>query len=168
MRFGIRNKLLLSFAIICAIIISAGSLSIVQVNHLYISSKHIGKDLMTDDAVMQADLEPWMDALHDPPGRWHLVMDLVDLREASAKFEADWKAAGETPLDRQEVDSIEIEVTAISPSVGFASVTCQNRRWYYTNGDVDRGDTAETWVFVLTEDGWKLHSGQSALFPIEE
>jgi hypothetical protein len=120
------------------------------------------------DAVLQADLGPWMDTLHDPPGRWHLLMDVLNMREAAAKFEADWRPGGETPLDRQEVDSIEIETTAISPTSAFAVVTCKNRRWYYTSGEVEAGDTAETWVFVLTDGGWKLHSGQSAIFPVEE
>jgi hypothetical protein len=120
------------------------------------------------EAVMRVDLDPWVTTLHDPAGWWHLGMEVVNIREASEKFAATWRPSGEKPLDHQEIDDLKIKVTAISPIIAYALCTSPNRRWYYMSGEVERASTAETWVFVQTGDGWKIHSGQSALFPIQD
>jgi hypothetical protein len=120
------------------------------------------------ESVGRVDFGAWMGILHDPPGKWHLGMDVVDIREASKRFEADWTSVGESRLERQEIDDLEIHVVPISPTVAYALCTSPDRKWCFADGRVDRAGTAETWVFVLTSDGWKLHSGQSAIFPLEE
>jgi len=120
------------------------------------------------DAVRRGDLEPWITTLHDPAGLWLLGMDVVNLREAVEELGAAWTSVGETQLDRQEIDDLEIRVVAVSPTVAYVLCTSTDRRWYFVNGKVDRASTAETWVFVLTDDGWKLNFGQSSLFPIED
>ena len=119
------------------------------------------------EAVMRADLGPWMTTIHDPAGWWHLGMDVVNLREAVEEIEATWKPGGKRPLDHQEIDDLKIKVTAISPTIAYVLCTSPDRRWCYESGEVERASTAETWVFVLTEDGWKIHSGQSAVLPIQ-
>jgi hypothetical protein len=120
------------------------------------------------DTISGGEFEPWRAGLHDPPGRWLLGMEMVNIREASEQFWDIWKPDGERPIDRQEIDDLEIQVTAISPTMAYALCTSPDRRWYFVNGEVDRASTAETWVFVMTEAGWKLHSGQSAIFPAED
>ena len=120
------------------------------------------------DAVSKADLQPWMATVHDPSGQWLLGMDVVNLREASEELVAAWTSKGESQLERQEIDDLEIRVVTVSPTVAYALCTSPDRGWYFVNGKVDRASTAETWVFVLTDDGWKLHFGQSSLFPIED
>jgi len=120
------------------------------------------------DTISRGEFEPWMTTLHEPAGRWLLGMDMVDIREASEQFLATWKPDGERPIDRQEIDDLDIQVTAISPTIAYALCTIPDRRWCFVNGEMDRASTAETWVFVLTDAGWKLHSGQSAIFPIED
>jgi hypothetical protein len=120
------------------------------------------------ETLAAADFDAWMNTLHDPAGRWLVGMDVADIRETSQDFLDAWKPDGETPIDRQEIDDLQISVEAINATTAYAVCTCPDRRWHYISGKVDRASTAETWVFVLTEDGWKLHSGQSAIFPIEE
>ena len=120
------------------------------------------------DAIKRADLDPWMATLHDPSGQWLLGMDVVNLREASEELVAAWTSEGESQLERQEIDDLEIRVVAINPKSAYALCTSPDRRWYFVDGKVDRASTAETWVFVLTDDGWKLHFGQSALFPVKD
>ena len=118
------------------------------------------------DAVKRVELDPWMTTLHDPSGQWLLGMDVVNLREASEELVAAWTSEGESQLERQEIDDLEIRVVAISPTSAHALCTSPDRRWYFVNGKVDRASTAETWVFVLTDDGWKIHFGQTAAFPV--
>ena len=120
------------------------------------------------DAVKRAQLDPWMETLHDPSGLWLLGMDVVNLREAIEELGTTWTSEGESQLARQEIDDLEIRVVAVSPTVAYALCTSPDRRWYFTNGKVERASTAETWVFALTDDGWKLHFGQSSLFPIKD
>ena len=91
---------------------------------------------------------------------------MVNLREASEELVAAWTSEGESQLERQEIDDLEIKVFAISPTAAYALCTSPDRRWCYANGNVDRAKTAETWVFVLTDDGWKIHFGQTAAFPV--
>ena len=119
------------------------------------------------DTLSRRDFEPWMETLHDPPGEWLLGTEVVNIREASEGFGAAWDPEGETPIDRQEIDDLEIKISVFGPTVAYALCTSPDRRWYFKNGQVDRASTAETRVFVLTDKGWKLHSGQSAIFPIE-
>jgi len=119
------------------------------------------------DSLSYAQFEPWMTTLHDPAGQWLVGMEVGNILERSEQFRAAWKPGGETPIDRQEIDDLEICVTVIDPTTAYVLCTSPDRRWYYANGQVDRASTAETWVFVLTKDGWKLHSGQSAIFPVE-
>jgi len=116
----------------------------------------------------RAETDFWMTTLHVPSGRWLLGMDVVDIREASEQYIATWSPEGERPIDRQEIDGLEIRVTAMSPTVACALCTSPDRKWCFADGQVDRAATAETWVFVRTHDGWKLHSGQSAIFPLED
>ena len=110
--------------------------------------KQIVRDLY--ETLSQGDFGPWMNTLHDPAGRWLLGKDVVNIREASEGFVAAWSPGGETPLDRQEIDDLEIRVTVINPTLAFAVCTSTDRRWYFVNGQVDRASTAETWVFFLT------------------
>jgi hypothetical protein len=119
-------------------------------------------------AVGQVDLEPWLTTLHDPAGLWLLGMDVVNLREAAEEFRAAWSSEGENRLERQELDDLDIRVVAVSPTIAYALCTSPDRRWYHVDGKIDRASTAETWVFVLTDDGWKLQFGQTAAFPIED
>ena len=120
------------------------------------------------DGVKRVDFfETWMPALHDPAGQWLLGMDVANIRGASEELAVAWTSDDESRIERQEIDDLEIKVVAISPTVAYALCTSPDRRWYFANGKVDRASTAETWVFVLTDKGWKLHSGQSAIFPIE-
>jgi len=93
-------------------------------------------------------------------------MDVVNIREGVEEFEATWSSEAENPLEHQEIDDLEIKVFAISPTAAYALCTSPDRRWCYANGNVDRAKTAETWVFVLTDDGWKIHFGQTAAFPV--
>ena len=116
---------------------------------------------------MKADIETWLSNLEDPPGQWILGMDVGDIRETSEGFKDLCFGEGATRLERQEAEELSIKVAAISPNVAFALCTAENRRWIFEDGHIDRGHTAETWVFVRTDNGWKLHSGQSAIFPIE-
>jgi hypothetical protein len=117
------------------------------------------------ESVSRVDLGAWLGILHDPPGQWHLGMDVVNIREASEQFRVEWTSDDETRLERQEIDDLGIRVVPISPTVAYVLCTSPDRRWYFADGRVDRAETAETWVFVLTGDGWKLHSGQTAIFP---
>jgi hypothetical protein len=117
------------------------------------------------ESVSRVDLGAWLEILHDSPGQWHLGMDVVNIREASEQFRVEWTSDDETRLERQEIDALGIRVVPISPTVAYVLCTSPDRRWYFADGRVDRAETAETWVFVLTGDGWKLHSGQTAIFP---
>ena len=119
------------------------------------------------DAIQRVDLEPWKTTLLGQTGPWLLGMDINNLREGSEVIEADWMSEGDSRLERQEIDDLEIRVVAVSPTVAYVVCRSPDRRWYRANGDIERASTAESWVFVLTDDGWKLHSGQSALFPIQ-
>jgi hypothetical protein len=120
------------------------------------------------DAVKRVELEPWMETLHSPTGRWLLGMDVVNLRQAIEELGTAWTSEGEIQLARQEIDDLEIRVDAVSSTVAHALCTSPDRRWYFANGKVERASTAETWVFTLTDEGWKLQSGQSSLFPVKD
>jgi len=120
------------------------------------------------DSVAQGDVGVWMATLHEQTGLWLLGMDVDNFRRTSEGFEALWTSEDETRPVRQEMDNLEVRVVAISPNVAYAQVTSQDRRSYLASGGMNRTASAETWVFVLTEDGWKLHSGQGAFFPLEE
>ena len=119
-------------------------------------------------SVAQAEVGPWMATLHERTGPWLLGMDIGNLRETSEGFEALYTSEDETRPVRQEMDNLEIRVVAVSPTIAYAVGTSPDRRWYLANGGIDRAATAETWVFVQTEGGWKLYSGQTAIFPIED
>jgi len=119
------------------------------------------------DSILQADIEPWLAILHDPSGQWLLGMDIGDIQETSEGLKTTWTTDPETRHQRQDWESLEIKVVPISPTVAYVLCACTDRKWYFANGQVDRANTAETWVFVLTDDGWRLHSGQTALLPIE-
>ena len=95
------------------------------------------------DAIKRADLGPWMSTLNDPSGQWLLGMDVVNLREASEELVAAWTSEGESQLERQEIDDLEIRVVAISSTSAHALCTSPDRRWYFVNGKVDRAITAE-------------------------
>lgn len=117
-------------------------------------------------SVAEGEVALWMATINERTGPWALGMEVGDFRETAEGFEAHWTSDDETRVVRQEMDGLEIRAFAITPTVAYATVTSPDRRWYKANGEVDRNASAETWVFVLAEGGWKLFSGQSALFPI--
>jgi len=108
------------------------------------------------ESVGRVDFEAWLGILHDPPGKWHLGMDVVDILEASKRFEGEWASVGENRLERQEIDDLEIHVVPLGPTVAYVLCTSPDRRWYFADGRVDRAGTAETC------------SGQTAIFPLED
>jgi hypothetical protein len=114
-------------------------------------------------SVAEADTGPWMEMLAEPAGPWLLGMEIGDLRETSARFEAEYQSQV-----TQALEALEIQVDAISRTVVYVAATVQDREWHLADGNIDRASTAETWVFVATDDGWKLYAGQSAIFPKEE
>lgn len=120
------------------------------------------------EGIKETDFELWLGTLHDPAGPWLLGMDMPNIREASEELKVAWTANPEIGHERQEIDDLQIRVVAVSPTVAYALCTSSDRRWYFADGRVDRAATAESWVFVLTDDGWKIHSGQTAMFPVEE
>jgi hypothetical protein len=111
-------------------------------------------------SVADADVGPWMEALADPAGPWLLDTEIGDLRETSNRFEAEYDSQV-----TQALGGLEIQVDAISRTVVFVAATVQDREWHLADGTIDRSSTAETWVFVATDNGWKLYAGQSAIFP---
>ena len=119
------------------------------------------------ESIKRSDFGPWLRTLSQPAGQWLLNMDVVNIREGSENLLAEWGPDGENPHEHQEIDHLDIKVTVVNPSIAFALCTSPDRRWYFADGQVDRGASAETWVFTATEDGWKLHSGQTAVFPVE-
>ena len=120
------------------------------------------------DSVARGELGLWMGAIHEQSGLWAIGLDVGNFRKTGEGFETFWTSDDPTRTVRQEIEDLKVSVVAVSPTVAYAAVTSPNRRWYLANGGVDRFASAETWVFVLTDGEWKLHSGQTAMFPLEE
>ena len=120
------------------------------------------------DAISRSETGPWMATLHPETGPWLWGSEFLDLREGSEAYEAAWSSEGDTRLVRQEIDDLEVRVVAISPTVAYALCTSPERRSYLAGGTIDRFSSAETWVFVLTDDGWRMYAGQTALSPITD
>lgn len=120
------------------------------------------------DSVARGELSVWMDAVHEESGLWAVGLDVGNFRKTGEDFVTFWTSDDPTRTVRQEIEDMKVSVVVVSPTVAFAAVTSPNRRWFLANGEVNRIASAETWVLVLTDGGWKLHSGQSALFPLEE
>ena len=113
-------------------------------------------------SVANADVGPWMETLAEPAGPWLLDTEIGDLRETSNRFEAEYDSKV-----TQVLGGLAIQAKAISRTVVFVAATVQDREWHMPDGTIDLSATAETWIFVATDDGWKLYAGQSAIFPKE-
>ena len=119
-------------------------------------------------AIGRADVGPWMATLHPETGPWLWGSEFLDLRGGSEAFEAAWSSESDTRLSRQEIDDLEVRVVAVSPTVAYALCTSTERRSYLADGTIDRFSSAETWVFVLTDVGWRMYAGQTVLSPIPD
>jgi len=51
--------------------------------------------------------------------------------------------------------------------VAVAAVTMAENRAYTESGDVNATTIAGLWVYVLEGGEWRVHSGQSASWPVE-
>lgn len=120
------------------------------------------------ESLKPADGRLWMATLHESTGLWLDALGAYNLRERSETYLGDWTSEDTIHPVRQEYDDLEIQAVAVSPTVVFVTATSPDRRWYLSNGEISRTASAESWLFVNAGDGWKLHSGQTALFPLED
>jgi hypothetical protein len=118
-------------------------------------------------AAKQADMEPIGASLTAEASVCVWGASIFDCREVLERHRGAW-TSGEGPwLERQEMDGEAIRVMAISPTVAIGVLTVEENRAIFSTGDVIRASFASLSVFVLEEDGWKLHTGQQASWPIE-
>ena len=118
------------------------------------------------DAAKQADMEPIGARLTAEASVCIWGASVSDCREILERHRGAW-TSGEGPwLERQEMDGEEIRVMAISPTVAIGVLTVEENRAIFSTGDVIRASFASLSVFVLEEDGWKLHTGQQASWPV--
>ena len=118
-------------------------------------------------AAKQANMEPTMARLLPEAGLCVWGATIFRCQEIFERHREAWTSGAEKWLERQEADGEEIRVVAISPTVAIGVVTTDENRAIYSNGDVVRAKFASLSVFVLEEDGWKMHSGQQASWDIE-
>jgi len=128
------------------------------------------EQIMTEfyDAAKEASIDPLMARLPADPGICVWGSTIYDCQEIFDRYREAWTSEDERRLERQEMDGEEIRVMAISPTVAIGVHTSEENRAIYTTGEVFRARFASFSVFVLEDDGWKLHSGQQASWPIEE
>lgn len=120
------------------------------------------------DAAAVINPEPWMAVLAEDAGFHVSGTNIRDIHEAFAGYGAEWTSDTPTRPVRMEFGEEQIRVVAVTPTVAYAVVTSQPRSWHLANGDVTRAGTAETWVFVLTDGGWKIHSTHLEMWPLED
>ena len=78
-----------------------------------------------------------------------------------------WGTIEKEGVARTEIEGMEIKVVALSPTVAVASVTMAENRAFNEAGDVNATTIAALWVYVLEDGEWRVHSGQSASWPVE-
>ncbi len=78
-----------------------------------------------------------------------------------------WGTIEKDGVARTEIEGMEIKVVALSPTVALAAVTMAENRAYTEAGDVNATVMAALWVYVLEGGEWRVHSGQSASWPVE-
>jgi hypothetical protein len=127
------------------------------------------EQVMTEllDAAKQGNMSPTMARLLPGAGVCVWGATIYDCQEIFERHREAWSSGDQGWLVRQEMDGEELRVVAISPTVAIAVLTTKANRAIYSNGDVVRAKFASLSVFVLGEDGWKLHSGQQASWPID-
>ena len=78
-----------------------------------------------------------------------------------------WGTIEKESVARTEIEGMEIKVVVLSPTVAVAAVTMAENRAYNEAGDVNARTMAGLWVYVLEDGEWRVHSGQSASWPVE-
>ena len=78
-----------------------------------------------------------------------------------------WGTIEKDGVARTEIEGMEIKVVALSPTVAVAAVTMAENRAFNEAGDVSATTIAGMWVYVLEDGEWRVHSGQSASWPVE-
>ena len=79
-----------------------------------------------------------------------------------------WGTIEKDGVARTEIEGMEIKVVALSPTVAVAAVTIAQNRAYNEAGDANATTIAGLWVYVLEDGEWRVHSGQSASWPLLE
>ena len=120
------------------------------------------------DAAKAVSLDPMMARQPAESGICLWGTNIYSCKEIMESYQESWSREEGRRLERQEMDGEVIRVMAISPTVAIGVHTSEENRAIYTDGDVSRARFASFSVFVLEEDGWKIHSGQQASWPIEE
>jgi len=120
------------------------------------------------DAAKEASIEPMIARQPAESGICLWGTNIYDCQEVFDSYREAWTREEGRRLERQEMDGEEVRVMAISPTVAIGVHTSEENRAVYTDGEVSRARFASFSVFVLEDDGWKIHSGQQASWPIEE
>jgi hypothetical protein len=118
------------------------------------------------NAAKQADMESIAAGLTAEGSVCVWGATVFDCRQLLDRHRGAWTSGEETWLERQEMDGEEIRVMAISPTVAIGVLTVEENRAIFSTGDVVRASFASLSVFVLEGEGWKLHTGQQASWPV--